>query len=58
MIDTAKDVFAFAVAAAWFALNIVLWILVEAAIELFAWSAGLGTIYFAGFFAYLAHRNR
>jgi len=53
-----KDVLALAAAAAWFALNIVLWIVIEIAVELFGWSLAMGAAYFAGFFAYLGHHDR
>jgi hypothetical protein len=53
-----RDGFALAAAAAWFASNIALWIVVETAIELFGWSLVMGAAYFAGFFAYLGYRIR
>jgi hypothetical protein len=53
-----KDALALAAAAVWFAVNIVLWIVVEAAEALFAWSVAMGAVYFTGFFAYLGYRDR
>jgi hypothetical protein len=53
-----KDALALTVAAVWFPVNIVLWIVVEAAEALFAWSAAMGVVYFTGFFAYLGYRDR
>jgi hypothetical protein len=53
-----KDTLALAAAAVWFAVNIVLWILVEAAEALFGWSAAMGVVYFTGFFTYLGYRDR
>lgn len=53
-----KDALALAAAAIWFALNIVLWVVVETALELFGWSVAMGTAYFAGFFGYLGYRHR
>ncbi len=52
-----KDALALAAAAAWFAFNIILWIVVESAIELFGWSLAMGAAYFAGFFGYLGYRD-
>jgi hypothetical protein len=53
-----KDALALAAAAVWFAVNIVLWIVVEAAEALFAWSVAMGAVYFTGFFAHLGYRDR
>lgn len=53
-----KDALALVAATAWFALNIVLWAVIESALELFGWSLGLGAIWVAGFFGYLGYRDR
>ena len=53
-----RDAPALAATAVWFALNIVLWIVVETAIELLGWSVVMGAAYFAGFFGYLGYRER
>jgi hypothetical protein len=52
-----KDALALTTAAVWFALNIVLWVVVETALELFGWSLAMGTVYFTGFFGYLGYRD-
>ena len=52
-----KDALALAAAAVWFALNIILWIVVETAVELLGWSLAMGAVYFAGFFSYLGYRD-
>lgn len=52
-----KDALGLTAAATWFALNLVLWIVIEATIELFAWSMGMGIVHFVGFFAYLGYRE-
>jgi len=53
-----RDPLAFVAAAAWFALNFVLWTVVESTIELFGWSLAMGAAYFTGFFGYLSYRDR
>lgn len=55
---TVKDALAPAAATVWFALNIVLWIVVETAVVLFGWSLAMGAGYFTGFFGYLGYRDR
>jgi hypothetical protein len=57
-VPTVKDALALAASAVWFAANVVLWVVVEEAIELFGWSVAMGAAYFVGFFAYLGHRER
>src|SRR5262245_23995778 len=57
-VPAVKDTLALAAAATWCAINIVLWVVIETAIELFGWSIALGTIYFAGFFSYLGRRGK
>lgn len=53
-----KDALALAAAAAWAAVNITLWIVVQSQIELFAYSAALAVVFIAGFFWYLSRRER
>jgi hypothetical protein len=53
-----KDILALTATGAWFAPNVVLWVIVETAIELFGWSVALGGVYFSGFFGYLGCRDR
>jgi hypothetical protein len=53
-----KDALALAAAAAWFALNIISWAMIESAIELFGGSLMMGAAYFGGFFGYLAYQDR
>jgi hypothetical protein len=52
-----SDTLALSAAAVWFALNIVLWVVVDTAIELFSWSVVMGAVYFSGFFGYLGYRD-
>lgn len=53
-----RDALGLTAAAVWFALNIVLWVIIEGTIELFVWSLGMLAAYLAAFFAYLSHRER
>jgi hypothetical protein len=57
-VTAVKDAIALTAAAAWLALNICLWAVIDGALELFGWSLGMGAAYFGGFFAYLSHRER
>ena len=52
-----KDALALAASAIWFGFNIVLWVVVETALELFGWSLAMGAVYFTGFFGYLGYRD-
>jgi hypothetical protein len=53
-----QDALALAAAAIWFALNIVLWVVIETTEALFGWSVAMAAVYFAGFFGYLDYRDR
>jgi len=52
------DAGALTVAAAWFMLNFVLWIVIEPTATLFGCSVAMWASYFAGFFGYLGYRER
>jgi hypothetical protein len=56
-VPAVKDTLALAAAAVWFSVNIVLWVVVETAMELFGWSVAMGVVYFTGFFGYLGYRD-
>jgi uncharacterized PurR-regulated membrane protein YhhQ (DUF165 family) len=53
-----QDALALTATAVWFAVNIILWVIVETALELFGWSVAMGAVYFTGFFGYLGYRDR
>lgn len=53
-----RDALAAAAAVVWFALNIVLWALRLPDLMQFTCSIALGIVFFAGFFGYLAYRER
>jgi hypothetical protein len=53
-----SDVLALAASAVWFAVNVALWVVIEAAIELLLWSSALGAVYFVGFFGYRGYWDR
>ena len=53
-----KDALAAAAAVIWFALNILLWVLRLPDLVQFVCSIVLGIVFFAGFFGYLAYRER
>lgn len=53
-----RDALALSATAAWFALNIILWVVIEGTLELFGWSLGMLAVYLASFFAYLSHREQ
>jgi uncharacterized membrane protein len=53
-----RDALAAMAAVIWFALNIILWVMHLPDFVQFVCSVALGVVFFAGFFGYLAYRER